>query len=556
MNSFVDAHTPSESPEASSSESSTGGDWESGEFKTNELVVDNWPKQQRTVTFSKQKKLAISKSNTNKSNSITATIATSATTTTNTIPAKLSHQHQFKSKSNSIKILNSNNNNSNNNLSKANLKKMRWLSNMRSDPDFRETFINSVNIQTPAELCLRQSNDSLDVDYYSTICDTQLSLGSPYKSPSDKAALLKERTQKSRLRTRSLTKTAQQNSNRLTVKQQQHHNYERTQSFGTKPATAIKFQSKNRNSLSADDNLMCIDRCEPELIIAKPFESQSIGFNVTDTSDDSKTENASAKPICDNNNFQSNVQRNASISSSTYDDECTSPEIDEAAPRKSFYLHYQGHDTNSENLSSKSRQIDESASSSETMPKRPKSNDFDETFATATNTSTSTHCQANRTKNSKAKPDINFDKNQAKNSFQKPTTAPSVSTQPPKSKNQNQKNVLPLVHPSVADCDEVDSKITSSPSPSSSTMSTSSSFASTSSNSTCSSHSSFAPADTSGPKKVNTASAVASTESNSSARMVNPKRHRYPPFSFREIRNELRSIMRQNRNNKDEYNKH
>lgn len=49
----MDAHTPSESPDASSSESSAGGDWESGEFlKANEHV--DWPKQRRVI-YSKRK---------------------------------------------------------------------------------------------------------------------------------------------------------------------------------------------------------------------------------------------------------------------------------------------------------------------------------------------------------------------------------------------------------------------------------------------------------------------------------------------------------------------
>lgn len=165
MSSFVDAHTPSESPDASSSESSAGGDWESGEFsKTNENVVD-WPKQRR-VMCSKRNFLENNKSNFTASfstsintspptlSTITTTTTTTATTVATTIAtssvAKFT-QNNYKTKSNSPARI------ANNNHSKTALKKMRWLSNMRSDPDFRETFVKSVIIQP------RQSFDSLDV---------------------------------------------------------------------------------------------------------------------------------------------------------------------------------------------------------------------------------------------------------------------------------------------------------------------------------------------------------------------------------------------------------
>lgn len=149
MSSFVDAHTPSESPDASSSESSTGGDWESGEFsKTNENVV--WPKQRRVIC-SKRNFLA-DKSNFTASTSTNTTTLSTIATTAAPSAAKLSQNH-FKSKTNNIKTANNNNHN------KDAMKKMRWLSNMRSDPDFRETFIKSVIIQP------RQSFDSLDIDF-------------------------------------------------------------------------------------------------------------------------------------------------------------------------------------------------------------------------------------------------------------------------------------------------------------------------------------------------------------------------------------------------------
>lgn len=209
MNSFADAHTPSESPEASSSESSTGGDWESGEFKSSEHV--DWPKHRITS----KPKLVINKSNTAK------------------------QSQQFKAKSNNIKIVNNN---------KETVKKLRWLTNMRNDPDFRETLVRSVNIQP------RQSIDSLDMDYYSTICDNQLSVGSPCKSPSE--LLLKNQA----LRNHNLMK-----------KQHQKH-----------------FNQLNN---SADCNV---------LVVAKPVESQAIGFKIENNGIASKK--LSCDSLCSNKN--------------------------------------------------------------------------------------------------------------------------------------------------------------------------------------------------------------------------------------------------------------
>lgn len=224
MNSFADAHTPSESPEASSSESSTGGDWESGEFKTCEHV--DWPKQRITS----KSKLVINKSNTAK------------------------QSQQFKAKSSNIKIVNNN---------KETVKKLRWLTNMRNDPDFRETLVRSVNIQP------RQSIDSLDMDYYSTICDNQLSVGSPCKSPSD--LLLKNQTIRNNLKKQQ--------------KQQQH----------TTTATTI---TKTIHD-SADCNV---------LIVAKPVESQSIGFKVVNNG--IAFEKLSCDSLCSNTKNDKTTDRN------------------------------------------------------------------------------------------------------------------------------------------------------------------------------------------------------------------------------------------------------
>lgn len=216
MNSFADAHTPSESPEASSSESSTGGDWESGEFKSNEHV--DWPKHRITS----KTKLVINKSNTAK------------------------QSQQFKVKSSNIKIVNNN---------KETAKKLRWLTNMRNDPDFRETLVRSVNIQP------RQSIDSLDMDYYSTICDNQLSVGSPCKSPSE--LILKNQAVRNKK-----------------LQQQQQHNQ-------------LLLQKQHQQQQQRDAATEC-----NVIVVAKPIESQLIGFKIVNNGIASKKH--SCDSLCSN----------------------------------------------------------------------------------------------------------------------------------------------------------------------------------------------------------------------------------------------------------------
>ncbi|XP_037031383.1 phosphatidylinositol 3,4,5-trisphosphate 3-phosphatase and dual-specificity protein phosphatase PTEN isoform X2 [Bradysia coprophila] len=197
MISLQDAHTPSENTEASSSGSSSSDGWESGEFYTIDEHVER-PKQRKINKIKSSK--------------------------TNVIATK--QPQQFKAKSNNIKIKN------NNGI------RRRWLSStMRSDPDFCE-IVNNVNFR------IRHSNDNLlDVDYYSKLCDNQLSVGSPCKSPSE--LLIKS------------------NPNQIdTISNNQHPSNE----------------------------------CDV-LVVAKPIESQAIGFKV----DDNHCFLASEKlPSCDN----------------------------------------------------------------------------------------------------------------------------------------------------------------------------------------------------------------------------------------------------------------
>lgn len=185
MNSLQDAHTPSENTEASSSGSSSSDGWESGEFYTYDEQVER-PKQRKINKIKSSK--------------------------TNVIATK--QPQQFKAKSNNIKIKNTNG------------IRRRWLSStMRSDPDFCE-IVNNVNIRTRHS----NSNDNLlGVDYYSKLCDNQLSVGSPCKSPSE--LLIK--------------------SNR----------------------TQIEANSNNENRSN---------ECNVLVVAAKPIESQAIGFKVDD----------------------------------------------------------------------------------------------------------------------------------------------------------------------------------------------------------------------------------------------------------------------------------
>lgn len=60
---------------------------------------------------------------------------------------------------------------------------------MQTNPDFRCALAKQLNFRT------RNSSECLDTDYYSAICDNQLSVGSPCKSPSD---LLKTNVQTSK----------------------------------------------------------------------------------------------------------------------------------------------------------------------------------------------------------------------------------------------------------------------------------------------------------------------------------------------------------------------
>lgn len=529
MTSFVDAHTPSESPEASSSESSTGGDWESGEFKTNELVVEHWPKQRKFSNSKlKNKKLATFKTNN------TNTANTAITTSTSSIPAKLSHQHQFKAKSNSIKIFNNTSNLSSNNgsvnvninnnvhLSKLNTKKLRWLWNMRSDPDFHETIVKTVNIQTPSELVSgRQSSDSLDMDYYSAICDNQLSVGSPYKSPSDRVPTMLSDQMKSRSRTNSFTKRYQHNS-RLYVPQ---------------------MQANRRFTPLEQDQIDSIESStfgtETVLVVAKPIESQSIGFNVVDTTTITSTSTTV-------------------ITTTTPTTICSSESVNAAAGKQSnqFRPSTSGIQTTSDAADNAKKRFENDHKHDkllEKSPKRPKSNDFDD--IPVVNASSGSSVTIANEQNSifsgfsfspnkhKKHSKIIIGSDSTDNSSSNSPTEESPDVNPSLSKimffkgkfiGKSKSNLPPMRSASTSsatDCDEVDSK------------------PSWSGNAQLLTNVKQSTTDISGSNDLTARSSTSSnsTTSSSSSSLTNIKRNR-PPFSFRDIRNELRSVMRQNRN--------
>lgn len=556
MNSFVDAHTPSESPEASSSESSTG-DWESGEFKTNELVVDDWPKQ-RTFSNSKpkqNKKLANFKNNN--------TANTAITTSTSSIPAKLSHQHQFKAKSNSIKIFNNTSNlscsnnvsvnvNINNNVSKLKEdSKLRWLKNMQSDPEFPETILKTVNIQQPSELVsVRQSNDSLDMDYYSAICDNQLSVGSPYKSPSDRVPSLLNDQTKTRSRTNSFNNT------------KRHHHYaahskhmHANKRFAPNDQDATATVRVRSASLSGSTVTKTEFGCD--LVVAKPIESQSIGFNVVDTMTTATTTTTTPtkyanKMICSGDIENAAGKLNNDLRPGTSG---MSTSLDTAANVDCM-----------KKRNETDRKLDRLL---EESPKRPKSNDFNEIPVSASSSSSlSIANEQNSIFNFSFSPSKKHSKivigssgstdTSASNSptDESPETNSTLSKLIPFFKAKHKTTVPPMRSASTSsttDCDEVDGggggvggsghgakHVTPSwsgdvaVSPNSDKQSTS---------------------DISGSKNDLTARSSTSsnsTASSSSSSLTNIKRSRPPnqPFlNLREIENVLRSVMRQKRSN-------
>lgn len=521
MNSLGDAHTPSESPEASSSESSTGGDWESGEFKTE--LVEHWPKQRTfSNSKSKNKKLANFKSNN------TNTANTAITTSTSSMPAKLSQQHQFKAKSNSIKIFNNTSNlsssnsvsvnvniNNNVNVSKLGTKKMRWLWNMRSDPDFHETIVKTVNIQTTSELGGRQSSDSLDI--YSTICDKELSVsGSPYKSPNDRVASLLSDQMKIRSRTNSFTKRYSQRmhlspSNSTPMYMHMHMHANKNQSPHDQDCTSSASVSPSS------------ENCDPVLIVAKPIESQAIGFNVVDTRNE--RENAAGKLQCD-------------LQAGTGD--VSSLDADNAKKRSESGV--------------SSEQFSEKLSS-----KRPKSNDFVEIHVSASSSSPLSIANEQNSffdfslgqsidhiaKHSKMiiGPDSSMDTSASNSPTDENPQCDLPSFKDDKvnpTKSRSKHNLPPMKSASTSsatDCDEVDSSKVVTLSWSNDVRLLAGDKQSTS--------------NLCGSNDLTARSSISSnstTSSSSSSSLTNIKRNR-PPFSFREIRNELRTVMRQNRKN-------
>ncbi|GAB0097333.1 Pten [Sergentomyia squamirostris] len=211
LNSHPGAHTPSESSEASCTDSSTEEDgWESGELSTPTTAANassslfNYTSPHLLSDFVSNVVLA-------NDSSLYFALSPSGDETPSVVGGEhggddegekipmetmvetkrsftkrrkrrersKTPQSQFKARSTSVKVVAGSPGSSHHNH-QSRSQKMRWLSNMRSDPDFRETLAKSVVFRPP------HSTESLDsTDFYSSLCDKQLSIGSPCKSASD-----------------------------------------------------------------------------------------------------------------------------------------------------------------------------------------------------------------------------------------------------------------------------------------------------------------------------------------------------------------------------------
>ena len=141
----------------------------------------------------------------------------SSPTSSSSSPSQRAKTKQFKTKSNNIK---SNLSTANNQYgsspnagshplkiicAKTKANKLRWLTNMRSDPNLKETLTKSVKIRPSNSIPITTvavaktkstpSNDNLlSIDYYSSLCDKQLSFESPGKSPGSHMKRLLQKT--------------------------------------------------------------------------------------------------------------------------------------------------------------------------------------------------------------------------------------------------------------------------------------------------------------------------------------------------------------------------
>lgn len=337
--------TPSDSPEASSSGgSSTGEDWESGEFNINNstlephLCTTQQPPVEFIQTVVEEQRADGQRSPPSRSARQLPNIAVGNAAPKSTVRKKTSHKStklkpyvggsalsgavglystlsssgsgllptsriiapQFKAKSSNIRIADGTSTTSTSNggvgsgaLSATNVasRKMRWMSNMRTDPDFRDAFARNVNVvvrPTMPRRAMRATpdDDSQDeVDFYSAVCDTQLSVGtSPCKSPQELMALLAANRSGvigSGVRPHRLGSGGA--SSFGASRRNSGGGVDLSGSSSNKTSSWFSTGSDGRASSSANGNYDgSANNCKV-LVVAKPVESQLIGFNVVNT---------------------------------------------------------------------------------------------------------------------------------------------------------------------------------------------------------------------------------------------------------------------------------
>ena len=291
----LDPHTPSESPEASSSGSSTGEEcWDSGELNTSSSSSSAILPTTTTTTNTPPTPSSSSTTSfyTTSTFTIDSSVRPKPQRKINTkqkvlviINTKQSQQLRAKNSSSNIKIANKSNNGT---------KKMRWLSNMGSDPDFREKLARSVNLLRTS----RQSNDSLsDIDYYSTVCDNQLSFGSPCKSElytkhkEQQQKLLQQQEQMHQRHEHEpetyISKNSSNNDNNSSSDgtSSNYNNISNNDNKSSASTSSSHYINNNNSKTNNNDRKSEILDCRV-LVVAKPIESQAIGFKVDHNTSD------------------------------------------------------------------------------------------------------------------------------------------------------------------------------------------------------------------------------------------------------------------------------
>lgn len=372
---------------------------------------------------------------------------------------------------------------------------------MSSDPDFRETFVKNVTIQRCNTITAKQSTDSLN-DYYSAICDTQLSVGSPYKSPDSMYGA----GDPFRWRAR----TSSSSRRRYPMHHRLHGSFTGSSTMTT-TATMTAATMATLNHRSIDDGCDDGNGTGPTLVVARrTIERQAIGFNVIDTNSNSSN-SASGKPTMAGNGPISN--------GITFD--AMDADIVRKRNECAVSVHTQTNDTS---------------------PKRSKSmamTDDVVTLALATNT-TNGHNHAN----------ASSPPTEAVTTAIEQTAIGSSTDHLKSSKSDaidgSRSRWLPMASASNMDCDVVDGKVAT---PSWSNAVANNCNVSKDVDAKGGGSNETIEQSAKPLMASNCALSLSSSSSSTSSSTTNVKR-RYPPFSFRDIRNEILSVMRSRNNPK------